>query len=83
MASRSDTQVSVTFACFLYMHKRIRTEKPPCRFPHTAADGLFAEQVAARLGAGQRQNQYIILYAVNEQPVRENVTFPILKIESD
>lgn len=26
MASRSDTQVSVTFTCFLYMHKEIRTE---------------------------------------------------------
>lgn len=26
MASRGDTQVSVTFACFLYMHKGIRTE---------------------------------------------------------
>lgn len=53
------------------------TEKPPYRFPHTAADGLFAEQVAVWPGAGQRQNQHIILYAVNEQPVRENVTFPM------
>ena len=32
----------------------LHTEKPPYRFPHTAADGLFAEQVAVRPGAGQR-----------------------------
>ena len=30
-----------------------------------------------RPGAGQRQNQHIIFYAVNEQPVRENVAFPM------
>ena len=30
-----------------------------------------------RPGAGQRQNQYIILDTVNEQPVRENVTVPM------
>ena len=52
-------------------------EKPPYRLPHTAADGLLAEQVAVRPGAGQRQNQHIILNTVNEQPVRENVTFPM------
>lgn len=54
-----------------------RTEKPPYRFPYTAADGLFAEQVAVRTGAGQRQNQHIVIYAVNEQPVRKDVTFPM------
>lgn len=26
MTSRGDTQVKVTFACFLYMHKEIRIE---------------------------------------------------------
>ena len=46
-------------------------------FTHTAADGLFAEQVAVRPGAGKRQNQHIILDTVNEQPIRENVTFPM------
>ena len=35
------------------------------RFP-TAADGLFAEQVAVRPGAGKRQNQHIIFDTVNE-----------------
>ena len=28
-------------------------------------------------GAGQRQHQNIILYAVDKQPVRENMTFPM------
>ena len=51
--------------------------KPPYGFHHTAADGLFAEQVAVRPGAGHRQNQHIILDAVNEQPIREDVTFPM------
>ena len=55
----------------------LHTEKPPYRFTHTAADGLFAEQVAVRPGAGKRQHQHIILDTVNEQPVRENVTFPM------
>ncbi len=50
-------------------------KKPPYRFPHTAADCLFAEQVAVCAGAGQRQHQNIILYAVDKQPVRENMTF--------
>ena len=54
-----------------------RTEKPPYRFPYTAADGLFAEQITVCAGASQRQHQNIILYAVNKQPVRENVTFPM------
>lgn len=30
-----------------------------------------------RPGAGKRQHQHIILDTVNEQPVRENVTFPM------
>ena len=55
----------------------LHTEKPPYRFPHTAADGLFAEQVAVRPGAGKRQHQNIILYAIDKQPVRENMTFPM------
>ena len=55
----------------------LHTEKPPYRFPHTAADGLFAEQVAVCAGAGQRQHQNIILYAIDKQPVRENMTFPM------
>lgn len=55
----------------------LHTEKPPYRFPHTAADCLFAEQVAVCAGAGQRQHQNIILYAIDKQPVRENMTFPM------
>ena len=55
----------------------LHTEKPPYRFPHTAADCLFAEQVAVCAGAGQRQHQNIIFYAVDKQPVRENMTFPM------
>ena len=31
----------------------LHTEKPPYRFPHTAADCLFAEQVAVCAGAGR------------------------------
>lgn len=42
-----------------------------------AADCLFAEQIAVCAGAGQRQHQNIILYAVDKQPVRENMTFPM------
>ncbi len=39
---------------------------------------FFAEQVVAvHPGAGQGQNQHIIFYAVNEQPVRENMAFPM------
>ena len=55
----------------------LRTEKPPYRFPHTAAECLFAEQVAVCTDAGQRKHQDIILYAVDKQPVRENMTFPM------
>ena len=60
---------------FEQRHSLLHTEKPPYRFPHTAADCLFAEQVAVCAGAGQRQHQNIILYAVDKQPVRENMTF--------
>ena len=56
----------------------LHTEKPPYRFPHTAADGLFAEPVAVCAGADQRQHQNIILYTVDKQPVRENMTFPMV-----
>ena len=65
------------FRCVAFHDTPLHTEKTPYRFPYTAADGLFAEQVAVRPGAGKRQNQHIILYAVNEQPVREDVTFPM------
>ena len=41
----------------------LHTEKPPYRFPHTAAECLFAEQVAVCTGAGQRQHQNIIYYS--------------------
>ena len=55
----------------------LHTEKPPYRFPHTAAALSFIEQVAVRSGAGQRQHQHIVLNAVDEQPVRLNVAFPM------
>ena len=55
----------------------LHTEKPPYRFSHTATANLFAEQVAVRAGADQRQHQNIILYAVDKKPVRENMTFPM------
>lgn len=63
--------------CVAFHDILLHTEKPPYRFPHTAADCLFAEQVAVCAGAGQRQHQHIVLYAVDKQPVRENVTFPM------
>ena len=65
------------FRCVAFHDTLLHTEKPPYRFPHTAADGLFAEQVAVCAGAGQRQHQNIIFYAVDKQPVRENMTFPM------
>ena len=65
------------FRCVAFHDTLLRTEKPPYRFPHTAAECLFAEQVAVCAGAGQRQHQNIIFYAVDKQPVRENVTFPM------
>ena len=55
----------------------LHTEKPPYRFPHTAAALSFIEQVAVRPGAGQRQHQHIVLNPVDEQPVRLNVAFPM------
>ena len=63
--------------CVAFHDILLHTEKPPYRFPHTAADCLFAEQVAVCAGAGQRQHQNIIFYAVDKQPVRENMTFPM------
>ncbi len=41
--------------CVAFHDILLHTEKPPYRFPHTAADCLFAEQVAVCAGAGQRQ----------------------------
>ena len=58
-----------------FLDTPLHTEKPPYRFPHTAAALSFIEQVAVRPGAGQRQNQHIVLNAVDEQPVRLNVAF--------
>ena len=49
-----------------FHHILLHTEKPPYRFSYTAADCLFAEQVAVSAGAGQRQHQNIILYAVDK-----------------
>ena len=69
--------LATPFRCVAFHDTPLHTEKPPYRFPHTAAGDLFAEQVAVRPGAGQRQNQHIILDTVNEQPVRKNVTFPM------
>ena len=63
--------------CVAFHDILLHTEKPPYRFPHTAADCLFAEQVAVCAGAGQRQHQNIIFYAIDKQPVRENMTFPM------
>ena len=51
--------------------------KPPYRFFPIRRQLSFAEQVAVRPGAGQRQHQHIILYAVDEQPIREDMTFPM------
>ena len=53
------------FRCVAFHDTLLHTEKPPYRFPHTAAVGLFAEQVAVCAGAGQRQHQHIILDTVN------------------
>lgn len=52
--------------CVAFHDILLHTEKPPYRFPHTAADCLFAEQVAVCAGAGQRQHQNIIFYAVDK-----------------
>ena len=35
---------------------------------------VYKRQVAVCAGAGQRQHQNIIFYAVDKQPVRENMT---------
>ena len=42
---------------------------------HPAAS--FPEQITVRSGAGQSQYQHIVLHAVNQQPVREDMTFPM------
>ena len=51
--------------------------KKPYRFPHKAAVILFTEQVAVQSGAGQRQYQHIVLNAIDEQPIRQDVAFPM------
>ena len=61
------------FRCVAFHDTLLHTEKPPYRFPHTAADGLFAEQVAVRPGAGKRQHQHIILDTVNELMSRDEL----------
>ena len=38
------------FRCVAFHDIPLHTEKPPYRFPHTAAVGLFAEQVAVCAG---------------------------------
>ena len=38
---------------------------------------LFTEQVAVCPGAGQGQHQYIVLNAVDQQPIRENMTLTV------
>lgn len=42
-----------------------------------AALYLFIEQITVGSGAGQRQHQNIILNAVDEQPVRLDMAFPV------
>lgn len=44
---------------------------------HTGRLFIFTEQVASCAGACQCQHQNIILYAVDRQPVRENMTLPM------
>ena len=38
---------------------------------------LFPEQVAVRSGAGQGQHQHFILDAVDQQPIREDMTLTV------
>ena len=38
---------------------------------------LFTEQVAVRSRSGQRQDKDIIFHTVDQQPVRENMAFPV------
>ena len=47
----------------------------PHGLPHTA-QSLFSEQIAMRSGSGQDQDQHVFFDAINQQPIRENVTFP-------
>ena len=53
-----------------------RKTPPPCRSPRAAA-GFCSPNDTVCAGAGQRQHQNIILYAIDKQPVRENMTFPM------
>lgn len=64
---------AVKTAAFQYLLRRASrftkypcTEKPPYRFPHTAAIRSFIEQVAVRPGASQCQHQHIIFNTVDE-----------------
>lgn len=59
----------------LRVSRRLHKEKPSYRFHHTAVDSLFAEQVSVRPGAGQRQNQHIILNPVGKKTVWAEATF--------
>ena len=52
-------------------------QPPYSKFTPSAADTLFAKQITMRPCTSQRQHQHIILCVINEQPVRENMTFPI------
>ena len=65
--------LATPFRCVAFHDTLLHTEKPPYRFPHTAADGLFAEQVAVRPGAGKRQHQHIILDTVNELMTQDEI----------
>ena len=51
--------------------------KPPYRICFPYGGLSFAENVAVRPGAGQRQHQNIIVNAVDQQPVRLDMTFPM------
>lgn len=60
--------------------KRTRTlsrEKPPYRMTSIRRQVLFSEQVAVRSGASQGQHQHFILNAVDQQPIREDMTLTV------
>ena len=51
--------------------------KPPYRMTSIRRQALFSEQVAVRPGAGQGQHQHFILDAVDQQSIREDMTFTV------
>lgn len=51
--------------------------KPPYRMTSIRRQALFSEQVAVRPGAGQGQHQHFILDAVDQQLIREDMTFTV------